>query len=105
MLNVYHLSLHYVFLSWQVLCGTGFLWVSSGSGHVPDGAVVAGNQISGEPLYIGRASFNGSVTPGKIHQSHACLYIPFGGVEHSISEYEVLVERKCKKYIFLLILK
>jgi hypothetical protein len=31
------------------------------------------------------------LTPGKIHRSHGCLYIPFGGMECSIIHYEVLV--------------
>lgn len=36
--------------------------------------------------------FQGSLTPGKIHRSHGCLYIPFGGVEHSFqSNFEVLI--------------
>lgn len=36
--------------------------------------------------------FQGSLTPGKIHRSHGCLYIPFGGLEHSFqSNFEVLV--------------
>lgn len=63
------------------LSGHGFTWVASGHGHVPPGAVVAGNSSHGEPLFIGRAHFQGSLTPGKVHRSHACLYIPYGGDE------------------------
>lgn len=77
--------------NYEVLTGHGFTWVGSGNGHVPEGAVVAGNQSSGEPLYVGRAHHQGSLTPGKVHRSHGCLYIPFGGQEHSILQYEVLV--------------
>lgn len=101
------------------LSGHGFTWVSSGHGHVPAGAVIANN--GGEPLYIGRAHFQGSLTPGKVHRSHGCLYIPYGGVEvckakkkiedlklriflsqHSIKSYEVLVgSQRCKwKFIY-----
>lgn len=69
----------------QGLSGHGFSWISSGHGHVPAGAVVAGNN-SGEPLYIGRAHFQGSLTPGKVHRSHACLYIPYGGDEVRINK-------------------
>ncbi|KAJ6643770.1 hypothetical protein Bhyg_08735 [Pseudolycoriella hygida] len=76
--------------NYEGLSGHGFTWIQSGHGHVPAGAVVAGNN-SGEPLYIGRAHFQGSLTPGKVHRSHACLYIPYGGDEHAIRSYEVLV--------------
>ncbi|XP_063699510.1 uncharacterized protein LOC134830077 isoform X2 [Culicoides brevitarsis] len=77
--------------NFEVLVGDGFQWVGSGNGHTPDNAVIAGHTINGEPLYVGRAHHEGSLTPGKIHKSHGCLYIPFGGVEHSIRSYEVLV--------------
>lgn len=75
----------------EVLSGTGFTWVHSSNGHVPNGAVLCGNTSTGEPLYIGRAHHEGSLTPGKIHRSHGCLYIPFGGAEQSMLHYEVLV--------------
>lgn len=77
----------------QILCGSGFEWIASANGHVPEGAISAGSQSNGEPLYVGRAHYEGSLTPGKIHQSHNCLYIPFGGAEHSVTQYEALVMR------------
>lgn len=95
--------------NYEVLVGDGFQWVGSGNGHTPDNAVVAGHTSSGEALFIGRgkkrtilsrfhytkkssiAYHEGSLTPGKIHKSHGCLYIPFNGGEHSIRTYEVLV--------------
>lgn len=76
--------------NFEVLSGEGFTWVGSGNGHVPEGAVVAGRTQQGEELYIGRAHYQGSLTPGKVHRSHGCLYIPFGGSEISIKSYEVL---------------
>lgn len=82
---------------YQVLCGTGFTWVASSSGHVPAEAVLAGNQSDGEPLYVGRANVGGALTTGKIHPSHNCIYVPFNGIEHSVPTYEVLVApRRCK---------
>ncbi|XP_055606537.1 uncharacterized protein LOC129754466 [Uranotaenia lowii] len=75
----------------EVLSGTGFTWIHSSNGHVPSGAVLCGNTVTGEPLYIGRTHHEGSLTPGKIHRSHGCLYIPFGGAEQSFLQYEVLV--------------
>lgn len=42
-------------------------------------------------LYVGRAAHEGSLTIGKIHPSHQCIYIPYGGAEISLAAYEVLV--------------
>lgn len=91
------------FVILQVLSGTGFTWVHSGNGHVPNGAVLCGNTVSGEPLYIGRTHHEGSLTPGKIHRSHGCLYIPFGGAEQSFLNYEVLIgQQRCNTNLFIL---
>lgn len=62
----------------------------SGGGHVPSNAFTAGHTIHGEPLYIGRAHHMGTLTPGKVHTSHGCLYIPYDGAEVAIQQYEVL---------------
>lgn len=75
----------------QILCGIGFSWVASANGHAPEGAVSTGKNSDGESLFIGRAHHNHNITPGKIHQSHHCLYIPYRKLEHKFSEYEVLV--------------
>lgn len=80
------------------MVGSGFSWVTSSSGHVPPEAVCAGHQSNGEPLYVGRAHVEGSLTTGKIHPSHNCIYVPFNGAEHNVSEYEVLVAQKRCKY-------
>ncbi|KAH8410102.1 hypothetical protein KR009_005871, partial [Drosophila setifemur] len=73
---------------YEVLTGHGFSWLPSGSGHIPHNAVQSGTTRSGEPLYIGRAHHNGSLVVGKVHRSHGCLYIPFGGQEVSVRSYE-----------------
>jgi len=83
----------------ETLTGHGFNWVGSGNGHVPDGAVASGTQSNGETVFIGRAHFQGSLTPGKVHRSHGCLYIPFGGAEHSIPQYEVLVGKPRSSWV------
>lgn len=87
----------------QILCGTGLEWINSANGHVPEGSLCAGNQSDGEPLFIGRTHYEGSLTVGKIQRSHNCLYIPFGGAEHSVTEYEVLVEKLRSIYTSFLI--
>lgn len=77
--------------NFELLSGAGFTWIGSSNGHVPEGAVLAGSQATGEPLYVGRAHHEGSLTVGKIHRGHGCIYIAYGGGEHSILHYEVLV--------------
>lgn len=94
---VSHNGLEHFKHGFEVLSGTGFTWVGSSNGHVPDGAVLAGNQATGEPLYVGRAHHEGSLTVGKINAGHGCIYIPFNGQEQSILSYEVLVSQQRSK--------
>ncbi|KAG5683583.1 hypothetical protein PVAND_012856 [Polypedilum vanderplanki] len=75
----------------EVLINNNYTWVSSSDGNVPQNAVVGGQTASGEILYVGRASHCGILTPGKVHPSHRCLYLPFGWKEHRYTCYEVLV--------------
>lgn len=42
-------------------------WVESRDGAVPPNAVVAGNTVEGETLFVGRAKYQGSLTPGKVN--------------------------------------
>lgn len=67
-----------------------FSWVPASDGNIVDGAVWTGDD-NGEMLYVGRAAHEGSLTIGKIHPSHSCIYIPYGGGEIGIAQYEVLV--------------
>ncbi|XP_015782147.1 natterin-3 [Tetranychus urticae] len=84
---------------YQVLRGHGleFCWVPSSEGMTPTGAIEGGKTSDGESLFIGRTFHQGSHVIGKIHPSHGRLYIPFGGDEHSFSDYEVL----CMKTVSL----
>ena len=75
----------------QVLAGAGFEWTSCASGTVAPGAVLAGSTSDGESLYVGRAEHEGSLSIGKVHPSHGCLYLPFGGAELKMDCYEMLV--------------
>nr|XP_043067383.1 natterin-4-like [Drosophila bipectinata] len=77
--------------NYDVLVGEGYRWIPDNYGHVPATAVIGGKNKQGETLYIGRAMYKNSLVIGKIHQSHGCLYIPFGGKEVAIRQYEVLV--------------
>lgn len=91
-----------------------FEWGTYSNGEVPSTAIPGGNTYDGE-LYIGRTvtdsdvvvgktwqheSINlphGRVTNtqlvGKIHQSHRCLYVPWGGKEYIYPSYEVLMAK------------
>ncbi|CAH3984028.1 uncharacterized protein LOC123714219 [Pieris brassicae] len=65
-------------------------WIECRDGIVPPNAIASGNTAAGEPLYVGRAREQGSLTPGKVHPSHKVLYISFGGKEIGHKVYEIL---------------
>lgn len=46
----------------------GEFWLKGGNGSIPAGAVQGGQEADGEPLYIARAEFKGSLTPGKVRK-------------------------------------
>lgn len=74
------------------MCNGNVHWIPSQNGATHPNAVRGGNAANGEAFYIGRANYQGSITPGKIQPSHHTLYIPFGGQEVAIGNYEILVE-------------
>ncbi|ETN68031.1 hypothetical protein AND_000137 [Anopheles darlingi] len=78
--------------TYEVLCNGDMSWVPCEAGYVPPKAVVGGRTDYGELLYIGRARYRNTLTPGKIHPSLKTLYIAYGGNEISIDSYEALVE-------------
>nr|UKF18818.1 farnesoic acid O-methyltransferase [Sogatella furcifera] len=67
-------------------------WVPVAEGEpVPPSAIPAGLDHGGEQLYVGRAKHDsGALIPGKVVPSHGVCYVPWGGGEHGIAEYEVL---------------
>ncbi|XP_068147807.1 natterin-3-like [Drosophila tropicalis] len=73
-------------MHFEVLVGKAYAWAPSSNGCVPGHAISTGKTRMGEPLY-------NSLTVGKVHPSHGCLYVPFGGKEISIKSYEVLVKK------------
>ena len=103
---VAHNGQEHLVQNYEVLTGHGFTWIGSGNGHVPDGAVSSGNLASGEPIYVGRAHYEGSLTVGKVHKSHGVMYLPFAGSEHSVTQYEVLCgQSRCKIILIFIFLK
>ncbi|CAG9579770.1 unnamed protein product [Danaus chrysippus] len=76
----------------EVLCARPecIRWVDCCENSIPPNAIVAGNTSEGEPLYVGRAREQGSLTPGKVHPSHRAMYVSFAGKEISHKNYEIL---------------
>lgn len=66
-------------------------WVPSSSGEIPPNAFVGGED-NGEPLFVARGNFNNSQVPGKLLASHGCCYVPWGGEENRLCDYEVLCD-------------
>ena len=93
-------------------------WITARNGQVPHGAVCAGRDVSGGPIFVARAHHNGDIVPGKLVQSttvhcfeNHChgrkgipgdrlwvknanptsrMYLSWGGAEHYKNDYEVL---------------
>ncbi|CAH1403219.1 unnamed protein product [Nezara viridula] len=76
---------------YQVLCSSHIAWKPTELDNIPPQAIQVGRTSTGEPLYVGRTIVNGYMTPGKVHQSHRCLYVPFAGEERCFQQYEVLI--------------
>lgn len=76
---------------YEVLCAGGGRWVPVYDGSIPPTAVPAGETAEGEPLFVGRATHEGTVTVGKVQPSHGCCYIPYGGEELAYKEFEIYV--------------
>ncbi|XP_045528031.1 uncharacterized protein LOC123716365 isoform X2 [Pieris brassicae] len=76
---------------YQVLVGGPSNWVPTSGSNVPPGAFPGGESEDGEPLYIGRVRHEGSITTGKVQQTHGVCYISFAGQELGFPEYEILM--------------
>ena len=66
-------------------------WVKASGGRVPDGAVVAGFEADGKPLFVARAAYQGGIHQGKVRLEFGAANIPYGGNEIKVTNYEVLV--------------
>ncbi|GLH15948.1 Uncharacterized protein GBIM_20346 [Gryllus bimaculatus] len=72
-------------------CCVADCWMDGSYGGTPDGAVRAGRDRDGDPIFVGRAWHEGDLLPAKVHPSHGVCYIPYGGQELSFPQYEILV--------------
>jgi hypothetical protein len=50
----------------EVLRNVTYVWRHSANGDVPAGAMHVGQTSDGEPLFMGRAQHEGTLTPGKV---------------------------------------
>jgi hypothetical protein len=66
-------------------------WVPGKGGNIPIGAIVAGMEADGEPLYVVRAEVEAGIHIGKVKRGSKGALIPYGENEISKEEYEVLV--------------
>ena len=55
----------------------GFVWVCSSGGEDVKGAITV-EATESETMYVGRASHEDDLVPGKVHKSHNVLYVPWG---------------------------
>lgn len=69
--------------------GVSYSWVPSSGGSFPNGAVKGFN--GAEQHRVCRVHFNGGIHPGKLIPSSSACFIGWGGREHGIQNYEVLV--------------
>lgn len=76
----------------EVLCAQpeNLRWIAAANGNVPPGAISAGKTASGEALYVGRARYQLSVTPGAVIPSKNSCVISFAGTEVTHKMYDVL---------------
>ena len=68
-------------------------WTRAAGGTIPEGAIVFGNESSGEALFVCRAEHAGGIHLGKIRAPFGGCNIPYGGREIVKKNYEVLATR------------
>ncbi|XP_049946141.1 uncharacterized protein LOC126428269 [Schistocerca serialis cubense] len=67
-----------------------YYWQVCRGGHVPHGAVMAGHDKDGAPVYVGRAHHAGDLVPAKVVPNKGGAYVPHNGQEHFKTAFEVL---------------
>jgi Protein of unknown function (DUF3421) len=53
----------------EVLKPNNYVWKAGSNGVVPAGALNVGHTADGVPFYVGRANYQGSLTPGKVRKA------------------------------------
>ena len=69
-------------------------WVAASGGKIPSGAYKAGveHPPGSQTLYACRAKFKNGTHPGKVRSAFRGCNIGWGGGEHTVASYEVLVQ-------------
>ena len=68
------------------------VWVKTTGSNIPEGAIRAGYEKDGKPLFIAQANMaNRLLTPGKCGYHLPGAHISFGSKEQVVKQYEVLV--------------
>ncbi|CAH8440836.1 unnamed protein product [Heterobilharzia americana] len=85
---------------YEVLCDTClpnskkcYAWEKASGGEVPKKAIVAGIS-NGKPLYIAKGPVYEEMCVGKVQEGQEFACLPWGGEEHRVKDYEVLVFKK-----------
>jgi len=72
-------------------------WVEAKNGEVPPAALKIGYEANGDPLFVARGKVekdscdeNFSMSVGKMNPRYGLAYLPYGGKEIEVAEYEVL---------------
>ena len=85
---------------YQVLVGLSpampLATVSASGGSVPQDAISGGTDDDGTGLYLCSASYGSGVHPGKLKPDLKGCLVPYGGAEHLVSNYNVLVPKWVK---------
>lgn len=63
-------------------------------------AVLAGHDIDGSAIYVGRALHEGDMIPAKVMPSKQIAYVPYGGAEIPKHDYQVSFFFMSKPSIF-----
>merc|ERR1712168_1414976 len=71
----------------------GFEWEDAFFGSVPKGAVVGGVGANGMEIYICRTFHNHNLIPGKVNSYMGNCDVAWGGTEHDVPMYQVLVNK------------
>lgn len=81
--------------NYKVLLNGDYEWIESSGGYIPRNAVQGGREhLPGrQPLFVCRSIFRGGLHPGKIRPGFGGCNIAWGGREHTIGLYELLVRR------------
>lgn len=65
-------------------------WARASGGQVPPNAVQSGSETNGQPLFVCRTEYNGSVQLGKIRPGFSGCNFSYGGKELTAAAYEVM---------------